>query len=299
MKEMLLYNYNLEVKDLEESQEHTYSFYIDYDKFYLEEIKRPLEDIVKIYELEKNTGTRFHKIIPNTSGQIYTKYDDKNYCLLKVRGPENIEVDTLDMINSIIPTARGDNSLKRSNWGELWSAKVDYLEYQVSELGTTHKTVRKSFSYYVGLAENAISYYNTLSPDNLPTYIQKRRISYPLTNSAYKDPLDIVIDYKVRDFASYFKAKFFSGENPLEDVKLLVKKNILNPLEYNLLFTRLLYPSYYFDAVHLVLEKGYDDDTLIKYIEKVSLYEEFLNDVFLLFKEKSSMLKIDWLIKRS
>ncbi len=297
MKNLLLYNYNLNVEKIDNISPDNYSFYIDYDKYYFKKINRPLEDIVEIYEITNNKKA-YNQIIKNRFSSITTLYEDSPYILIKVNSPENIEVDCLDIISDMTPYNRKSSVLNRTNWGELWSQKIDYLEYQVSELGTAHKTVRKSFSYYVGLAENAITYYNALAPIDSPTYLQHRRLIYPLFNYYYRDPQELVLDYRVRDIASYFKHQFFEGNNPIKEVKLLVGKNVLTPLEYNLLFTRLLYPSYYFDAVHLVLEKDEDDDYLLKYIEKVHTYEDFLNDVFDLFKTKSSMLKIDWLIKK-
>ncbi len=39
--------------------------------------------------------------------------------------------------------------------------QVDYFEYQIRELGKDKKVILDSFSYYIGLGENAISYVNS------------------------------------------------------------------------------------------------------------------------------------------
>ncbi len=298
MKNVLLYNYNLEPETIEKIGQYDCSFYIDYQKYYFQVFTRPLEDLEDIVKIASQVKMRFHQMIPNRFGSLSTPYMGKNFVLLKINGPENEEIDVYDLMRDTIPYQEPKSNLLRTDWGNLWSAKVDYLEYQISELGTAHKVARHSFSYYVGLAENAIEYVQLLNPSELETVISHRRIEKPFRSKEYYDPTCIVLDYRPRDYASYFKMKFFESEGVIEEVRLLADKNILTPLEYNLLFARLLYPSYYFDALQQVLEKGADDDSLLKYIESVHDYENFLRQTYEIFKTKSSMLKIDWLIKR-
>lgn len=299
MKNLLLYNFGLELDKIDNLDEENYSFYIDYQKFYFLVCSRPLEDLEEIYQISEQQTIGYHHFIKNKFDSLITPYMGKNYCLLKVNGPENNEIDTLDILKDTVTYKNAKSTLLRTDWGGLWSSKVDYLEYQISELGTTHKVARHSFSYYVGLAENAIEYYNLLKPDELTTYISHRRLKYPLYSKDYYNPLYIVVDFKPRDYSSYFKMAFFEGVDVRKELKILIDKNIFTPLEYNLFFARLLYPSYYFDALQEVLENNLDDDNLLKYIEKVDDYEEFLRFVYEQIKPKSSMLKIEWLVGKS
>ena len=299
MKNVLLYNYYLEPESICQIGEYDASFYVDYEKYYFLSFNRPLEDLEEIAKLTESLNMKYHKIIKNRFASLTTPYMGRNFVLIKINGPENNEIDILDIIKDSYQYKSDNSHLLRTDWGNLWSSKVDYLEYQISELGTTPRAARHSFSYYVGLAENAIEYFNLLKPENLPTYISHRRIRNPFRSKEYYDPLDIVIDYRPRDYASYFKMKFFEEGNVLKEVQLLADKNILTPLEYNLLFARLLYPSYYFDALQRVLEDRTDDDTLLKFIDKVDDYESFLRGVYDIFRTKSSMLKIEWLTKTS
>lgn len=299
MKNVLLYNYNLEPESLEKVGEYDVCFYLDYEKYYFVVFDRPLENLEEIAIIANSPNNNFHKIIKNKFDSLTTPYMGRNFVLLKINGPENNEIDILDIIKDTVNYENDKSSLLRTDWGNLWSTKVDYLEYQISELGTTHKVARHSFSYYVGLAENAIEYFNLLKPERLSTVVSHRRIRNPFRSREYYDPLDIVIDYIPRDYSSYFKMKFFEDADIIREVKILVDKNILSPLEYNLLFARLLYPSYYFDDLQRVLEKDASDDILLKYIERVDKYEDFLRNVYDIFRTRSSMLKIDWLIKTS
>lgn len=296
MKNAILFYYNLTPENLIESA-NSYSFYVGYDKFYLVKLSRPKIDLEEILNIIKNTPTPYHTIIPNKDGLFSTEIEKEKYLLLKINSPENEEIDLRDIIKFSIPYNNKKTILDRTNWSVLWSEKVDYLEYQVSELAIEHPIIKSSFSYYVGLAENAIEYFNMLNPKDAPIYIVHKRIEYPTLLKDVLNPLDIIVDYKVRDIASYLKSKFFTTDDIIDDINFLTSSNTLTPLEYNLLFARLLYPSYYFDTLYKVLEKGLDEESLLIYINKVDDYENFLNAVYKEFSKYSSMIKIDWLIK--
>ena len=61
-------------------------------------------------------------------------------------------------MNNMLILNETKSKLYRNSWASLWSAKLDYFEYQVSELGKDKPLILDSFSYYLGLGENAISY---------------------------------------------------------------------------------------------------------------------------------------------
>lgn len=299
MKNLLLFNYNIEVSDLKEEKDGNYSFYNDYDKYYFINFQGVKKDIELIYKMLMSMINKFHYIILNKFNNIFTEYEKRDYILIKVNGPENIEVDMLDILRDNITIKEGEYSpLLRTNWGNLWENKVDYLEYQVSELGKNHKIVTKSFSYYVGLAENAIEYFNMLKIESVPLSISRKRIKFPNTIGDYYNPLNIIIDYRVRDIASYIKSLFFECQDTNNEINILLEKNLLSPLEYNLLFVRLLYPDYYFDDFQRVVEKSESDDILLKYIVLVDDYEQFLRNLYEKLSKKCSLLKIDWLLKK-
>lgn len=298
MKNAILFNYNLNVQDFMLVGED-YSFYIDYEKFYMMKVRRPKEDIEEIKKIVNKFPKDFHKIVINRFASIYTPFEGSEYILLKLSTPEHNEVDLGEIISNQKEYDAVSSSINRTMWSKLWEEKVDYLEYQVSELATPHKIISGSFSYYVGLAENAIEYFNMLNPKEAKTYVSRRRLKSPEYTLEYYNPLDLVVDYRVRDIAGYLKSEFFNRDDVMREIDIMVNKSILTPLEYNLLFCRLLYPSYYFDAMQKVLEANKDENDLLKYIERVDDYEKFLNEVYKKFSSKCSMIKIDWLIKTS
>lgn len=297
MKNLLLYNYNIDVENIKKIDSQKYYFYIDYNKYYLIEFNRVLKDIEDIYELLKNNINNYHFIIKNKFGQIFTNDNGKNYILLKINIPENNEIDIFDILNNQIIVDNNKYKLQRNNWSNLWSDKIDYLEYQISELSKSHPIIIKSFSYYVGLAENAIEYYNLIDTKNAITKLSQRRIFYPNIALNYYNPLNLVLDYRVREIAEYIKTSFFEGENKIKEIETVVAKNNLNSTELNLLFARLLYPSYYFDTIEKILEHHENDDILIKYTEKCEDYEKFLNQIYHIAAKYAQMIKINWLIK--
>ncbi len=294
MKNDILFYYNLYAEDIISKPAYI-SFYTGYDKYYLVKSERPESDIYEIINIIKNLKILYHTIILNRNNKYYTMINKESFVLLKINAPENEILELSDILKLQTPFNRSKCILNRTNWGTLWSEKVDYLEYQVSELAIEHHIIKSSFSYYVGLAENAISYFNMLNVSDVPIFITHRRVEYPVLLKDILNPLDIVIDYRVRDIASYLKSKFFKSDMSLTDIKYIIKSNYLSPIEYNLLFVRLLYPSYYFDTLYRVLEKGLDEENLLTYINKVNDYEKFLSKVHEEFSHVSTMIKIDWL----
>ena len=79
----------------------------------------------------------------------------------------------------------------------------------------------------------------------------------------------------------------------LEEVVETLKK--FNRVNLRLLFSRLLYPVYYFDQVKLILEEDVDEKTLMKFISKSRDYEMLLFDVFSMINKKYNIPKVEWL----
>src|SRR5699024_9169729 len=142
-----------------------------------------------------------------------------------------------------------NSKLYRNNWENLWMQKVDYFEYQIRELGLDKQVIKNSFSYYIGLAENAISYVHNVKlkyPSQGTIVLSHRRIFYPNYKLNYLNPLSFIFDLEVRDIAEYLKAMFFSEDDEsevLEELKSFLKIKRLTIYEYNMLYARLLYPS--------------------------------------------------------
>lgn len=304
MKNIINYYYNLFPEEIEE-EKGSYYFFINEIKYYLVVILRPTKDLSIINEINnelQKIKISSHSIIPNKDKNLFTKFNEKNYVLMMLNANPNNLITITDFIINQEKTKiiNFKNDLIRGNWEKLWSEKVDYFEYQIRELGKDKKIILNSFSYYVGLAENAISYANAARNNSKEAsfYLCHKKIYFPYTNLNYLNPLSFIFDLKVRDIAEYFKSLFFNGLNPWNEIFLYFEKVKLTTYELEMFYARLLYPSYYFDMYEKIMNNICDEQELINIIEKVSDYEDFLREIFLYLNKNDKLSKIEWLIKK-
>ena len=249
-------------------------------------------------------GINVNKILINRNNSYLTKINEYDYILFAVSNI-NEEYDIFDMIkiSDKLVLNNSKSSLYRNNWGTLWSEKVDYFEYQVRELAINKDVVKNSFSYYIGLAENAISYVNNTNfkYKNVLDYrivLSHRRVYFPNYKLNYLNPLSFIFDLEVRDIAEYLKSMFFNKneEYVLEELSSYLKVRRLSIYEYQMLFARLLYPTYYFDNYESVMNKNVDEEVLVKIIKRCNDYEIFLKKAYLEISRYAKIDKIDWII---
>ena len=307
MKETLEYYYNLDIDNLEEldgkyhiKKENQDFFFVFYNRG-LEE----LDDIIGVCNEMFLKGINVHEIIRNRNNSFLTKVNEYNYVLFKVNNLSE-EYDIFDMVKISKQLVLNNNksSLYRNNWGSLWSDKIDFFEYQVRELGIEKSVVKSSFSYYVGLAENAISYVNNAilkygGVSSGRIVLSHRRVFYPNYKLNYMNPLSFVFDLEVRDVAEYLKSMFFKQdvEYCLDELKSYLSIRKLNVYEYHMFYARLLYPSYYFDIYDSVMNKNVSEEELVKIVKRSNDYEYFLKKTYLEMSKYVRLDKIDWLIE--
>lgn len=306
MKENILYAYHIDPSDLKDYLYFSTFTYND-KTYYFSLVKRDeknfkiLLDVMQ--ELQRRRSNIF-SFIMNVFGSYLTKVDNKNYVLIEMTD-EKKEYDLFDIINfqkEYLVTNKLE-SLYQNNWENLWSSKVDYLEYQMSELGKNVPTLLNSFSYYVGLAENAISYVNSLNrrfpKEHSMLVLAHKRVVYPNLRLNFDNPLNLLFDVCERDIGEYLKNLFFhNAKDALIDLKAYIDVRKPSAYQMGLLFARLLYPSYYFDVHEKVLEDNLDADEVLFYTDKVNEYEQFLKDSYSLMNQYVPLEKIDWLIKK-
>ncbi len=306
MKDIINYYYNFDVREVTEKSSNT-SFIYNGDEFYFVFFNRTLEELNDLIEVNKELklkGIRVHDIILNRFNSPLTKVADNNYILLKLNMNKDEEINFIGMLEYLdkLKLNSLNSKLYRNNWGELWSKKVDYFEYQIKELGKDKKIVLDSFSYYIGLAENAISYVNKINKvmslsENDKITLSHRRIFYPNTSLNYLNPLSFIFDLEVRDVASFLKCEFFKGEDSLLDLQMYLKIKKLTPYSYHMLYARLLYPSYYFDIYEVIMNNNGNEEDLIPIINKVDDYEYFLKEAYYEISKYTNLERVDWLLK--
>ena len=80
------------------------------------------------------------------------------------------------------------------DWKKLWEEKIDYYEYQMSQLSSKYILLKNSFDYYVGLSENAISLLNYIKEKDIRFYICHKRINNNEKLDNFFNPTNFVVD---------------------------------------------------------------------------------------------------------
>lgn len=305
MKESINYYYHFTISEVENWGD-VYCFFYQNQLFYFVPFNRSeseLEDLVNVSRELKQRKIEAHDIIYNQFGKILTNVYHTNYILLKPIGDIYHQYGLSDMIkmNHSLVLNESKSKLYRNSWASLWTAKLDYFEYQIHELGKDKTLILDSFSYYLGLGENAISYLNATTAKYQPTIkdrvcLSHRRINYPNYKLNFLNPCSFIFDLEVRDIASYLKSAFFAGEDALSYLKEVLRLESFSVYSYQLLYARLLYPSYYFDLYEKIMNDKEEEEALIPIIEKVNEYEQFLRDAYYEICKYTMIDRIEWLL---
>lgn len=302
MIDIIKYKYNLYPENVI-NDNNEYYFYLLGKKYKIIELKRDLKELEIIVEasitLLKN-NILIDKILINKDKKYYFENGDKYYCVLETQKKNEEIIDLTDILafNNLLKTNK-KTIINRDNWKELWSEKIDYFEYQISEMGIKYNLILNSFSYYVGMAENAIIYLNYLQDTKYKEYyLNHKRIFFPVVSTDILNPLNFIFDFKERDISEYLKTMFFNNENPLEELEKIIINNNFDKNSAILIYSRLLFPSYYFDLYEEILNKNKDEKEILKIINKVEEYEDFLCDAHSILNRKFNIPRIKWLSSR-
>lgn len=297
MKETINYYYNVYPKKIVEINNGCYFYFNDF-KYYFVETSKSIEEIeflVKVSNLLYKRNIFVDTFIMSKNKTFYVVLNDKIYILLRVNALENdkYSLNNLIYFNNLL-------LLKNNNvvpYDVLWGKKIDMFESEMADLNIDYPIIQESFDYYVGLAENALSYYvdikETENMNDAKVSLGHKRLNKYILSGLINNPINFTFDYEIRDTALYIETKFFDGVLDFEEVVDALKK--FNRLDLRLLFSRLLYPMYYFDQVKLILEEDVDEKTLIKFIRKSRAYEMLLLDVFNVINKKYNIPKVEWL----
>ena len=297
MNNFVDYFYDIKVDKLEFCDDY-YSFIFrnNYYKLYLINDYININNVVNINNYLVN-NTLVSKIIKNKDGKYVSSYNNQNFILIEIYVNIHKKI-TLDEISYI------DNSLykndKKIDWGMLWSKKIDYLEEVINENGKKYPLIVDSFNYFVGMAENAISYFNSIMiPNNYYLTISHKEIRINDTIEVLYNPLNIIFDYRVRDIAEYIKNAFFLNNNIDNNIDneldIYLKNNNLNIIDIKLLIARLLYPSFYFELYEDILIKNKSENIIVGIVNKLPEYEKYLDNIINYFSNYYEIDSIRWL----
>ncbi len=283
MKNTIMYYYDL--NDVILSKINGINYVRSKNKIYIFSEIYNINEIYEIYNLLSNKKN-YYKIIKNRMGDIVTPYNNKNYILMEKETKKISNIPPIIVKNT-------DYLLDRSNWYELWRNKNDYYEYQMNHIRGKYKIIDESIDYYIGIAENAISYisYNIKKINNVKMICHKR-----INADEYFNPLNCVIDYQERDIGEYLKYIFWSNEYKKINLNdFFAKKINHNIINYNLLYARILYPTEYFDKYDQIVNSLAEAEKLNSIIKRQKEYELYINNIYEIISKYSVIPKIDWL----
>lgn len=303
MKQFIKYYYNLNVQDIEKDN-LAYKFTYNNDLYYLIIFERDIKELNEILEIISELdklGIDCHKIVFNRFNNAISVYNNFNYIMLRIGSEYQKIIDVFDIIelsNRLILSKEYKNKYN-NNWKDLWQNKIDYYETQIRTYAKNNKGILNTFSYYVGMTENAIQYlnriYQTFKIDEFDKItLCHRRIFSPNYKLNYLNPASFIIDLEVRDYAEYFKSEFFANVDIRQEFSSFLKIKKFGTYSYHMLFARLLFPSYYFDAYEESLQTE-DSTKLIEIISNINKYEKFLQFAFNEISNYTPMISITWI----
>ena len=296
MKDMIKFYYNLDGEIVEDNLDcalflcdDTYYYFIKYNR-----TQEELNDILQVVKEMQDKHIKSDEVIPNIHGTYLTN----EHVLVKISYFLNDELTIKDIM-------RYNKQLHLSskyvnNWANLWKEKIDYLEYQIRELGKDKKILIHSFSYYIGMAEDALLMLSKIERRYSPNshlVLSRVRVGYPAYAKDYFNPVQYIFDNPMRDIAEYLKSKFFAGEDIQEDLKCVFSQPY-TPYEYNMFYARMLYPSYYFDLYEDIILNKKEEKELYAMLNKIDDYEYFLKDLYFYLSKYCQIEQVEWITKK-
>lgn len=306
MKNNIMYYYNLSIDNIYQSNDYFY-FDIKNERYELVIYTRDIKEQQAIYELNKKMvmyNILVHEIILNKDNYVVTIINNIPYILYKVYINKDKEISLAELTYLSNYNFEYDDILKRDNWVTLWGKKIDYLEYQVNQTGKKYPILVDSFSYFVGLAENAISYAKntTIEVQKEQTdtgVISHRKIKECKKLNCIYDPLNIVIDHKSRDLAEYIKLSFFKdNKNIFNELNIYFSNHYFSFYGIRVLFARILYPSFYFDMYEEIILNLRKESEILNITSRINDYEEYLRNIFFYLRRFYNIPEIEWLTRK-
>lgn len=279
-----------------------YSFEKNNHLYLFKEFNRALDELKQISQLLLVYPSKYHKVVSNRDNQLFTVVDNKIYVLFEcsIVPSSTISGGTLLYKEKLMIDSKNFSLLYRTDWVKLWSQKIDYFEYQIRHIEEKYPLLSSSIHYFIGLAENAISYVEDTVLHEKPqlqdqVVISHIRVSAFMNFLDYYDPVGIVLDHRARDVASYLKSLFYHGDYTEENIYSFLKQLQFSKYGYRLLIGRLLYPSYYFDLYDQIILGIRQEKEIKIVIKQVEDYRNYVKMIYNYVNTIVEIPRIDWL----
>ena len=295
IKSVIEYFYKISVLELH-CNENVYFFNYKTDEYIFIPSQRTELELLEIYQLTENNQL-YDQIVLNIEKK-YLTYTKKEYYVLLKKSKLNDgnfeQIITQSKQMPVYPIKY--KNIDRTNWVEMWSKKIDYIEYQLLHIESKYPIISKSINYYIGMTETAISYLNNnfslVNNDNVKCVISHKRV----VKNNFNNPMNIVVDYFARDVAEYLKYIFIRDEYNYSDIDNFFKRCNLSEGDAKLIYARLMYPSYYFDLYDRVINGNDDEKKILLLISRCLEYEEYVKNIYnMLINGYSNIFAAEWI----
>ncbi len=232
---------------------------IDYYVFLYDD---SIDDLKKLYDINiqmTSENIDIMTIVPNIYG-LYFVYDRQKYVVVKsfCKNEEiekNIykEVRIFDIISkwskqaNIIFKKKSYLQFSKNEWSVLWAKKIDEVEKSI-DFSEKKKFVDFEFAmYFIGLAENAVSYMNDIVLSNnynkLELSYTHKKIDFHDFFVSFFNPLNISIDFRIRDVSHFFQHVITINHNDFVNLVVDIDLSLFSEIEIRLMVARILFPS--------------------------------------------------------
>ena len=293
MKNEILFYYKLKPVKIYQQQDKIV-FYVNDKKYILYKIEHDISTLEEIYKLHnqlKMLRVFCHKIILNISGNIATQIKNNKYVLIEISmETRKIQLTDLMYLMGIKIDAESFITIKRENWKKLWERKVDYIERQYESTQNIKDIPKEIVDFFIGVTETCISLINEMPIPTTVYTISHERISPKMNTDEFYNPLNFIIDVRIRDVAEYTK-RINGIANKMTLIRQLHIKRIVSDDEMAILFIRILFPSEFFD-------QSEENTENIKIKNKNVILENPLEDIkkiYLYLKDIINLPNIEWL----
>lgn len=305
MENIINYYYNITIENIIKQNDNLY-FSSNGNKYCFRIFSNNINLIKDIYNLNNYLSTiiLIDKIILNKNNEILTEYNNNLYILTLINNKTSIE--GLIYSNKVLPTISNLSNIKvpetkaleRNNWEILWGNMIDYYEMQIGQNEKKYPLIRESLDYYIGMAENAISYLVNTKKEVKKENSDNMVLAHNNLNHSLFDPLNIIFDHKARDLAEYIKLSFFNNNKDIfKELDEYFFYNRYSLYGIRVLYARVLYPSYYFKLYDKILRGENEEKELKPIISRINEYEDYLYNLSLYLNKYYDIPSVDWLKK--
>ena len=280
MNNAILFFYNINIQEIKKITNNYYFTYLNnnYGIYLYNRDPKEQEELFNLNSELLMQGLVGYEIIPTKDKQIIFIHENKPYILMKLPNIKNKIITYEDIINfKLSIDTKKYKIIDKSNWSTNWSNKIDFINYQFSQVQNKYPVIENSIDYFIGIWENAISYANN-NPIIKEKTLAHKRITTKTDLLEFLNPLNFIIDYQERDVGEYIKSyimtKNYSNDIIYQKIKNLPKNSII------LIITRILFPSYYFDIYEDIILKNRKESELKDIINKRNNITKLLNYIF-------------------